>query len=137
VCVLDGPEPEEDGRLDLGEYLDADGCYAIPDGPGAGRYRVFGIHEQHGRTVDAGAGVRLEIDRPAGVVRVVRLSDAAEMAALRYEWFSGDWAFASFSEDGSMFAVIEPYHVTFFTRDAGPSESGTPSRPATPAFGPN
>jgi hypothetical protein len=116
ICILDGPESPEDECLDLGNHLDSDGSYIIPDGPGAGRYRVFGVHEQHGRTVDDPSGTRLEIDQSARVVRVVRTSDATEVAALKYEWFSGDWAFASFSDDGKMFAVVEPYHVTFFAR---------------------
>jgi hypothetical protein len=117
VCVLDGPEPPEDEGLDLGEHLNTEGYYVISDGLGAGRYRIFGIHEHHGRTVDESLGVRLEIDEPEHLVRVVRLSDSVALAALKYEWFSGDWAFASFSDDGSMFAVIEPYHVTFFSQE--------------------
>jgi hypothetical protein len=46
---------------------------------------------------------------------VHRLADGVEVDALRYEWSSGAYAVASFSEDGSMFSVIEPYDVTFFT----------------------
>jgi len=124
LCILDGPEPSEDEAVDdesfqLSKYLDSDGCYVIPNGPGAGRYRVFGVHEQRGRTVDDPSGDRLEIDLPSRVVRVIRTSDASEVVALKYEWFSGDWAFASFSDNGQLFAVIEPYYVTFFTRDVG------------------
>ena len=85
----------------------------MAEGPGADRYRVFGIQEP-GRTIDERLGLRLEVDRPAGLVRVHRLADGVEVDALRYEWSSGDYAVASFSGDGSMFAVIEPYHVTFF-----------------------
>jgi hypothetical protein len=95
--------------------LEPGNFYVIAAGPGADRYRVFGIDEP-GRTVDELLGLRLEIDQPAGLVRVHRLADGVEVDALRYEWSSGAYADASFSEDGSMFAVIEPYYVTFFAR---------------------
>jgi hypothetical protein len=87
--------------------------YAIREGPCADRYRVFGTDEP-GRTADERLGLRLEIEQSAALVRVRRLVDGVEVDALTYEWSSGDYAVASFSEDGSMFAVIEPYHVTFF-----------------------
>ena len=32
--------------------------------------------------------------------------------------FSGDWAFASFSDDGHLIAVLEPYFVTFFGQES-------------------
>jgi hypothetical protein len=93
--------------------LEPGNFYVIAEGPGADRYRVFGIDEP-GRTVDVLLGLRLEIDQPAGLVRVQRRADGVEVDALRYEGSSGDYAVASFSENGSMFAVIEPYYLTFF-----------------------
>jgi hypothetical protein len=93
--------------------LEPGNFYVIDEGPGTDRYRVFGIQEP-GRTVDELLGLRLEIDQPAGLVRVLRLADGVEVDALRYEWSSGDYAVASLSEDGSMFAVIEPSDVTVF-----------------------
>src|SRR5262249_47659529 len=73
-----------------------------------------------GWTVDELLGLRLEIDQPAGLVRVHRLADGVEFDALRYEWSSGDYAVASFSEDGGMFAVIEPCYVTFSPPERAP-----------------
>jgi hypothetical protein len=107
----------------------------MAEGPGADRYRVFGIHEP-GRTVDELLGLRLEVDRPAGLVRLHRLADGVEVDALRYEGSSGDYAVTSFSEDGSMFAVIEPYDVTLFAPWASAAGPGTaPDRAAIPVSG--
>jgi hypothetical protein len=105
--------PQACGWYDLSEVLEPGNFYVIAEGPGADRYRVFGIAEP-GRTVDELLGLRLEIDLPARLVRVLRLTGGVEVATLTYEWSSGDFAVASFSGDGSMFAVIEPYHLTFF-----------------------
>jgi hypothetical protein len=53
------------------------------------------------------------------LIRVLRLADGVEVDALTHEpeargWYCCDRAAASFSEDGSLFAVIAPYYVTFF-----------------------
>ena len=114
VVWAPGPEPPQAyGWHDLSQVLEPGNFYVIAEGPGADRYRVFGIQDP-GRTVDERSGLRLEVDRPAGLVRVHRLADGVEVDALRYERSSGAYEVASFSEDGSMFAVIEPYDVTFF-----------------------
>ena len=114
VAWAPGPEPPQAyGWHDLSRVLEPGNFYVIDEGPGTDRYRVFGIQEP-GRTTDERLGLRLEVDRPAGLVRVRRLADGVEVDALRYEGSSGAYAVASFSEDGSMFAVIEPYDATFF-----------------------
>jgi hypothetical protein len=107
--------PQAYGWHDLRKVLQPGDFYVIRDGPCADRYRVFGIDEP-GRTVDAHLGLRLEIDQSAALVRVRRLGDGVQVDALTYEWVSGAYAVASFAEDGGMFAVLEPYHATFFHR---------------------
>jgi hypothetical protein len=114
VVWAPGPEPPQPfGWHDLSQVLEPGNFYVIAEGPGADRYKVFGIHEP-GRTIDERLGLQLEVDRPAGLVRVHRLADGVEIDAVSYEESSSDYAVASFLEDGSVFAVIEPYDVTFF-----------------------
>ena len=117
-CVCEGPESPEERQsrsfgLGFGQSLEPGELFTIGEGPGADRYRVFGKNRR-GRTADERLGLRLEVDLPAGLVRVVRLAGGVEVVALNYEWSSGDRAAASFSEDGGLIAVLEPYHVTFF-----------------------
>ena len=122
--VFEGPEAPEERRLrsygyGLGKLLEPDDFITIREGPGADRYRIFGKYGR-GRTVDNRLGLKLEVAVSTSVVRVVRLADSVEVDALTHKpgargWYCCDRAAASFSEDGSLFAVIAPYYVTFFS----------------------
>jgi hypothetical protein len=79
-----------------------------------GEYRVFGLNINHAKTAHQNLSVKVE--QKTETVIVQESTSGEVVAQLKYECFSGDWAFASFSDDGNVIAVIEPYYVTFFAR---------------------
>ncbi len=101
----------------LTNWVDRDGYVVIQEGPAAGKYRVFGLYYNPGRTFDEMRGLKLEVDISKHMLIVVEAATCRELQRLEYESFSGDWAFASFSDDGRTIAVIEPYYITFFADD--------------------
>ena len=101
----------------LEEWIDSDGFINISSGPAEGRYQLFGMEHNNPKTEVASTDLSLELDQSAECVVVRNRTTREVVARLKYEAFSGDWASASFSEDGSTIAVIEPYNVTFFGRE--------------------
>lgn len=89
------------------------GALTIEDDPARGRYRIFGLHHNFAITHHKTTGSSLTVDLPNEKVRV---ADGAAVQDLKFDAFSGDWAFASFSEDGGTVAILEPYSVTFCRR---------------------
>lgn len=103
----------------LDEWIDDDGYVTIDDERCRGRYRVFGLNENHARTKSAKLNQKLEVSVSSGLVLILDEVTGLETHRLPFDAFSGDWAFASFSDDDSTIAVIEPYSVTFFGRERG------------------
>ena len=98
----------------IAEWTDENGYVEIADSIAAGRYRVFGINVNFARSTASTLGQSLSIDLEHKQVLVYQTDSNAMLARLSYESFSGDWAYASFSDNDEVFAVIEPYSVTFY-----------------------
>lgn len=94
-----------------------DGYVMIDEDVVEGQYRIFGF--VHNYPVEHYLGIILEAVPATKNVNygMLYLKDdvsSENIQALQFDDFSGDWAFASFSEDGSTIAVLTPYHITFF-----------------------
>lgn len=101
-----------------------DGSFVrVAAGEVGGRYRMFGPFEWGtGRTVDPSSGRVLEL-HAATQTLIVRTGDGGEECRLKYDAF-GDWACASFSDDGRVIAVLDPYYASFFVwRDSPPEQT--------------
>jgi hypothetical protein len=89
------------------------------------RYSVFGFEVGEGKIFDEEKKLRLSCSIGYGnspsLLKITDTTDEKVVAELEYESLSGDWAFASFSEDGNVIAVIEPYFITFFGRQESKS----------------
>lgn len=108
-----------DGQSPLGslqELMDSNGIVEIEEGPAAGRYRIFGLEHNHARTQSNTIDQELEVNVKDEMLLVKSCSTRETISKLKYAVFSGDWAFASFSENDATIAVLEPYNVTFFER---------------------
>ena len=108
----------EAGQVKLADWADENGYVSIEEGPASGKYRVFGLSVNHAKTKDESTDTVLLVDKKREVVLVLQGSSGQTLQALKYECFSGDWAFASFSDNGEVIAVIEPYYVSFFGKAA-------------------
>lgn len=109
---IDGKSPH--GSLQ--EWMDSSGIVEIEEGPVAGRYRIFGLEYNHAKTRSNTLDQELEVNVKDEMLLVQSCSTGETVSELKYEVFSGDWAFASFSENDAVIAVVEPYNVTFFKR---------------------
>jgi hypothetical protein len=97
---------------DLEEWV-ADGYIQIDEGPAKGRYRVIGVVHNH--PILEAEGVKISVDLRNKDLILNDSSTDQLVQKLRYESLSGDWAFASFSDDASVIAVLVPYRITFFS----------------------
>lgn len=90
-----------------------DSVVQVAAGDARGRYRMFGPFEWGmGRTLDPASGRALDLDAATETL-IVRTADGGEECRLKYDAF-GDWACASFSEDGRVIAVLDPCYASFF-----------------------
>jgi len=112
ICIEDG-EQEVPDHPDLEDWM-TDGYIQLDEGPGKGRYRIFGLLHNH--PMLEAEGVALSINGKNSEILLKDLSTGNLLQTLGYHSLSGDWAAASFSEDGSIIAVAEPYYITFFSR---------------------
>ncbi|MDP9316575.1 MAG: hypothetical protein M3R24_37935 [Chloroflexota bacterium] len=107
----------EDGDQEVPEHPDlhawvSAGYITLDALPVRSRFRVFGLAHNYPLVVNQSFGIRVEISG-----ETVALVDGATQQVqqhLAYTSFSGDWVFASFSDNGAVLAVLEPYSVTFF-----------------------
>ncbi len=102
--------------LPLGEWIGPDGCIALNTGPAQGRYRIFGLNFNYAKIESLDLNQVLEVDEKEGVLSIRARDTQAVIQELPFDAFSGDWAFASFSDNEAVIAVVEPYSVTFFGR---------------------
>jgi hypothetical protein len=100
----------------LEEWINPEGFVEVAEGPGQGRYRVFGLDHNYGKYECPELGIVVAVDQGQQAVLVDQRSTGEQVVALCYEAFSGDWAFCSLSDNCDVLAVIEPYYVTFFGR---------------------
>ncbi|WP_425400791.1 hypothetical protein [Aeoliella sp.] len=100
----------------LQDWMDSNGVVEIEGGPAAGRYHIFGLEYNHPRTQSTILDQELRVSVEDAMLLVQRTSTGEKVSELAFEAFSGDWAFASFSENDATIAVLEPYNVTFFGR---------------------
>lgn len=110
---------EDSTQIDTSRYPELEdwvkeGIIEIEDGPGQGCYRIFGVEQNFAKVEDSARGLclRTNVQEKALIIQ-----DSVSGNTLQWLTFaddSGDWAFASFSENGSTVAVLTPYYVTFF-----------------------
>jgi hypothetical protein len=112
IWVEDGEQITPD-HPDLQDWINS-GYIEIDEGPATGRYRIFGLF--HNYPLSQFGETAIKIDKGSQEVILTDASTGHVLQRLRYEASSGDWAFASFSDNGSVIAVVEPYYVTFFGR---------------------
>jgi len=105
---------ESTGPACLEEMLDKQGYVVIKAKPARGKYRIFGLNTNYAKAVHEADDLALELCLTEETLFLRRHSTGETIESVRYEAFSGDWAFASFSDNGQVIAVIEPYFVTFF-----------------------
>lgn len=101
---------------ELEDFL-VDGYFVIDDPVATGKYRVFGLNENYALVRSPTLGIELKIDQEHDELILLKLGTLDEIQRLKFRSFSGDWFFASFSEDSSTIAVIEPYFITFFRQE--------------------
>ena len=110
----------EDGEQDfpehpeLRDWVDENGCIVIEQPSAKGTYTIFGLRHNYPILRDQHTGLYLELDTQHHVLRILNGTNDALVNELAYEAFSGDWAFCSFSANGHVIAVVEPYDVTIF-----------------------
>ena len=88
----------------------------------AARFRIIGLHHNHPLLCDARTDGEISLsvdDRELAI----RYPESPEQR-FQFEADSGDWAYASFSEDGSVILVLEPYYATFFGIDRREQAAG-------------
>jgi hypothetical protein len=100
----------------LENWIGADGYVTVETGEGRGRYRLFGLELNYSKTESITLHQVLEVDEKVGLLRVRDSQTREIVCELPFEALSGDWAFASFSHNDAVIAVLEPYSVTFFGR---------------------
>jgi len=104
----DHEQPEPSSLPSLKEWI-VDGHISLESPSLADRFRMFGLQHQypllksHGQTIEINEATHNLI-----------IHESTETQSLPFEAFSEDWAFASFSGDGNVIAVVEPYDVTLF-----------------------
>lgn len=106
--------PTDGASLD--ELLSKDGRVTIPTGTAAGRYRLFGLEHHHEKTCTALLDQRLVVVLEKNMLHIERNTTGEMMYAYSFASNSGDWAYASLSDNDGTIAVLEPYYVTFFQR---------------------
>ena len=79
-----------------------------------GMYRLFGLGCNHPILEFPALNLKIDLSVEDEELLISQLTGGKAVQRLTYEAFSGDWAFATFSDDGSTIAVLEPYYVTFF-----------------------
>ena len=110
----DGYEPKPGMYPPLAEWVDSEGYVSIDEPTAAGKYRIFGLNTNHAKVTHGRLALNIELQTKT--LQVVERSIGEVVAQLKYEADSGDWAFASFSDDGSVIVVLEPHNVTFYDR---------------------
>lgn len=109
--------------LDFADGVVSDGLPALreiaPNGiltlgipPVSGQYRLVGLFQS--APILEHSGIRLCLDEPGKELVLESADSGLELERHKYEDDSGDWAFASFCDDGSTIAVLTPYDVTLF-----------------------
>jgi hypothetical protein len=101
-----------------------------------GVYHLLGLEARHPKMFEPSLNLKLSIDTVNTQIILNSLDRNDEIQRLTYPSWSPDWAFASFSEDGSTIAVIEPIYVSFFREfestsgdgDLGVGSADSPSR---------
>ena len=106
----------------LDSWIDADGYITVENEETRGRYRIFGLNLNHAKTASTALNQVLEVNKQDGTLLVRERGTGAVLCRLSFDAFSGNWAVASFSDDDSVIAVIEPYSVTFFGQEKEISE---------------
>ena len=92
----------------LDEWV-VDGHISLNSSTLTDRFRIFGLNHQHPLLESRGQTIEPDIENHNLLVH-----DDGSIQSLPFEAFSGDWAYASFSADGHVIAVVEPYDVTLF-----------------------
>ncbi len=88
--------------------------FAFTIEPVKSRYRLFGLEHNYPLEINAQHDSQIQIWSQTREVAVQNIQDKTQLQRLKYRDFSGDWVFATFSDDGSTLAVLTPYDISFF-----------------------
>lgn len=113
VWAEDSTQTDTPHYPELEEWV-KDGFIEIEDGPGHRCYRIFGLEQNFPKVEDLARGLRLLTNVQEKALIIQYLVSGNTIQRLTFADDSGDWAFASFSEDDSAIAVLTPYCATFF-----------------------
>lgn len=108
----DSEHPNPDSLKCLDDWI-VDGFVLLDSRALIDRFRIFGLRHQYPLLESHGQTLETDIENHSLVIR-----DASGKQSLQFEAFSGDWAYASFSGDGNIIAVVEPYNVTLYGHTA-------------------
>ena len=104
----DHEHPNPDSLKCLYDWI-VDGHVSLDSPTLTDRFRIFGLHHQYPLLESRGQTLETDTKNHNLVIR-----DASGTQSLPFEAFSGDWAYASFSGNGNIIAVVEPYDVTLY-----------------------
>jgi hypothetical protein len=96
---------------ELGDFIE-NGHVQIDEKPAEGSYRIFGTDDNYALTRFGVLEIDLDLLQKDLLLRDT--FSGQEKQRLPFKAFSSDWIFASFSDDGSVIAVMDPYDITFF-----------------------
>lgn len=109
---------KDDGTTDskypmLDDWIDSNGCITIDEAPVAATYRLIGLEHNAPILRSKTNGNKISVDVKNAKLKVLS-ADRLLLQELKFHAFSGDWAYATFSEDGSTILVVEPYYISIF-----------------------
>ena len=104
----DHEQPDPGSLQCLDDWI-IDGHISLESPSLSDRFRIFGLNHQHPLLESNGQTIETDEQNHNLIIRA-----SANTQSLPFEAFSGDWAYASFSEIGNIIAVVEPYDVTLF-----------------------
>ena len=81
-----------------------------------GTYRVIGHTSHHPRLADRRLNLQLDVRIDTGEIVLCSTGDDTEIQRLSYHIRSGDWSYATFSDDGSTITIFDSLWTSFFRR---------------------
>lgn len=108
--------PREEGVLD--NFLSREGFLNVAYGLGYGKYRIIGEQFNEPLVEHEDLGLGVAVDGPLGSVTLYAIASGSAAVVLPYENAGGDWAVASFCDDGNVLAVLDETTAAFYANSA-------------------
>ncbi len=104
-----------DDQPALERFISREGFLNVDYGFGNGKYRVFGDQYSFRLVEHEGIGLGIVVDSPLETVTLCSIYTGQPLIVLPYQHSTCDWVLGSFSDDGSIAAVVEHSAVTFYS----------------------